>query len=559
MPMTLFARATAQISLCLFLAACTTSEPTPTPAAPTSPPSPAPATSTPLADQQRYPDIIAVEITPEADGTYSFAVTVSSPYDTPERYADAWRILAPDGSVLAVRELLHDHANEQPFTRSLSGVRIPEGVTRVTIEGRDRQYGYGGATITVDVPGRTGTAPDAAPGDGAAPPVGLTYHSPDGNRLVNGSTTLATTPVDVDLEGRPEWLVALPTTTGAFWAVVLEDGRVQAFTTEQGDVRSIAIEPGRVAPGTPPLLYPSDRTPGLMAIPDDASPQSHPVPLSAGRIAYINTDGDLVLQHGDSLERLAVDALPDARILVDERERLLLLAGPSDRYAHAVLGDSLEATRIVLVRTLPRLQVERSIAIEQPRVVEGIAPIWADFNGDNVREIVVTLSDARQGAQIVAYNEQGHMMAAGPPIGSGGRWRHQIAIGPFAPDGASELVAVRTPHLGGVIEFYSWRGNELALIEELPGYTSHVLGSRNLDMAVAADVDGDGRPELVLPTQDRTSLVAIGRHSAGAEMRWSAPVGAPVSSNLVALALPNGVLALGAGRADGVLRLWLPR
>jgi protein-disulfide isomerase len=116
------------------------------------------ATATPattaVADEQRYPDIVDAELTRNDDGTYDIAVTVSSPYDSPERYADAWRVLSPDDRVLAERELLHDHANEQPFTRSLTNVTIPADVTEVTIQGRDLRYGYGGETVTVPVPGR---------------------------------------------------------------------------------------------------------------------------------------------------------------------------------------------------------------------------------------------------------------------------------------------------------------------------------------------------------------------------------------------------------------------
>lgn len=98
-----------------------------------------------------FPDV--VDVTVERDGdTFRFDVTISSPYDTPERYADAWRVVGPDGTVLGVRELLHDHQDEQPFTRSLSGVEIPAGVDTVTIEGRDQVNGWGGATLEVELP-----------------------------------------------------------------------------------------------------------------------------------------------------------------------------------------------------------------------------------------------------------------------------------------------------------------------------------------------------------------------------------------------------------------------
>jgi hypothetical protein len=100
--------------------------------------------------EQRFPDVVAVDLR-RSDDRWQVAATLSSPYDGPDRYADAFRVLAPDGAVLGVRELTHDHANEQPFTRTLE-VDIPDGITEVTVEGRDQQYGWGGGTTTVEVP-----------------------------------------------------------------------------------------------------------------------------------------------------------------------------------------------------------------------------------------------------------------------------------------------------------------------------------------------------------------------------------------------------------------------
>jgi len=100
-----------------------------------------------------FPDVIAVTADQSDDGTWRFDVTLSSPYDTPDRYADAWRILGPDGTEYGVRELAHDHANEQPFTRSLSGVEIPDEVDSVVVEGRDQVNGWGGEVAHASLAG----------------------------------------------------------------------------------------------------------------------------------------------------------------------------------------------------------------------------------------------------------------------------------------------------------------------------------------------------------------------------------------------------------------------
>lgn len=102
---------------------------------------------------QRYPDVIDAELEPQGDA-WRLSATLSSPYDTPERYADAFRARSEDGTELGVRELAHDHANEQPFTRSLTGLNIPNDVARITIEGRDQEYGWGGDTVELEVPSR---------------------------------------------------------------------------------------------------------------------------------------------------------------------------------------------------------------------------------------------------------------------------------------------------------------------------------------------------------------------------------------------------------------------
>ena len=99
-----------------------------------------------------YPDVVAVELRPTGERTYDVVVTMSSPYDSATRYADGWRVLDPQGNVLGEHTLLHDHADEQPFTRTQRSLHVPPGVAEVTVEGRDQVSGFGGATVTVVLP-----------------------------------------------------------------------------------------------------------------------------------------------------------------------------------------------------------------------------------------------------------------------------------------------------------------------------------------------------------------------------------------------------------------------
>lgn len=103
---------------------------------------------------QKYPDVVDVQVHVRSDRRFDFDATIASPYDTPERYADAFRVLSTGGVQFGERTLFHDHASEQPFTRDLYGVAIPDGIHTVVIQARDKKYGYGGRTLHITLPGR---------------------------------------------------------------------------------------------------------------------------------------------------------------------------------------------------------------------------------------------------------------------------------------------------------------------------------------------------------------------------------------------------------------------
>ena len=364
---------------------------------------------------------------------------------------------------------------------------------------------------------------------------------------------------EIPLNGSAQWVVAVPVPGGSVWVAVLTDGRVQAFEAGDG-IEARSIDPQSLPPGAPPLLLTDDAGRVALAAVGDpgASPYTSPVLLnSSGRLAYVDLDGDLVVTDGNTDLRLSVDALPDARILVDDDERVLLLTRPTRRYGHGVLGDAVEAAGITLVTTRMDPAVVQHIAVPAPAVVEGLAPIWADFTGDGEREIIVTLSDETQGARVVVFDEAGGQIAAGAAIGAGYRWRHQLAAAPFGPSGELEIADVLTPHIGGPVEFMHRLGADLHIGARVYGYTSHQIGSRNLDTAVAGDLDGDGQMELLLPDQTFTELGAVRRTAGGANVAWSLPVGGQMQTNLAAVTLDDGRIALGCGHGQ-TLQLWLP-
>lgn len=94
-------------------------------------------------------DVVAARAVETAPGVWRIDATVAHADEGWEHYADGFEVLAPDGTVLGVRTLYHPHVDEQPFTRSLQGLEIPDGIDRVRVRAHDSVHGDGGAEIDI--------------------------------------------------------------------------------------------------------------------------------------------------------------------------------------------------------------------------------------------------------------------------------------------------------------------------------------------------------------------------------------------------------------------------
>lgn len=91
----------------------------------------------------------------EGEGRWRISVTLRHQDVNRFHFADAWRIVAKDGTVIATRRMAHPHVEEQPFTRSLSGVKIPAGTRYVYVEAHDSEHGWSPDRLEVELD-RTG-------------------------------------------------------------------------------------------------------------------------------------------------------------------------------------------------------------------------------------------------------------------------------------------------------------------------------------------------------------------------------------------------------------------
>lgn len=95
-------------------------------------------------------DIIKVNASCKGE-TCRFAATVKHADTGWKHYANNFEILSLDRKILATRILHHPHVNEQPFTRSIGGVKIPLSIKKVIVRAHDSVHKYGGKEIIIEL------------------------------------------------------------------------------------------------------------------------------------------------------------------------------------------------------------------------------------------------------------------------------------------------------------------------------------------------------------------------------------------------------------------------
>lgn len=96
-------------------------------------------------------DVVDVKVSQAEDKTWHFDVTLKHDDEGWDHYANQWVVTDLDNKILATRTLYHPHVHEQPFTRNLQGVKIPNETTRIKIIARDSVHQRTGKVIEFDL------------------------------------------------------------------------------------------------------------------------------------------------------------------------------------------------------------------------------------------------------------------------------------------------------------------------------------------------------------------------------------------------------------------------
>ncbi|PIW28932.1 MAG: hypothetical protein COW30_06280 [Rhodospirillales bacterium CG15_BIG_FIL_POST_REV_8_21_14_020_66_15] len=202
--------------------------------------------------------------------------------------------------------------------------------------------------------------------------------------------------------------------------------------------------------------------------------------------------------------------MPDEVVVAGTRNiRAAWYRRPTERYGHGVLGDAIEAGGLALRLQGGSLEI---LDLTTQAVFEDRAPRIVDIDGDGVDEILAVKTYTKAGAAlaVIETSDRGLRQAAeSEPIGQPYRWLNPVGVGDFDGDGRREVAAVVTPHLGGTLTLYEWRGERLAAEHAAPGFSNHEIGSREQGLSDVADMDGDGIPDLIVPDAARRNLRVV--------------------------------------------------
>ncbi len=182
-------------------------------------------------------------------------------------------------------------------------------------------------------------------------------------------------------------------------------------------------------------------------------------------------------------------------------------AGPTQRYAHAVLGDGVEHETLVI--TLATGDIRR-FTLPVTSVFEDTHPRIVDLDADGSPEVIVVESDQSSGARLVIYDASGFVTAT-PYIGTRLRWLAPLGAADIDGDGYVEIAYVDRPHLAKTLRIWRYQNRQLSEIASLGGVTNHRIGERDIAGGIR---QCNGFPEMILARADWAELQAI-RYSDG--------------------------------------------
>ncbi len=183
---------------------------------------------------------------------------------------------------------------------------------------------------------------------------------------------------------------------------------------------------------------------------------------------------------------------------------------PTTRYAHGVLGDTVEWGALVMrLDTCPECALLRTreyrIDLPESRVFEDLEPRVLDLDRDGDNEVLVIESHKHKGARVAVYDENG-LLAYGPYRMRRFRWLAIIGAADFDNDGQIEVAYIDRPHLVKKLKLLRFQPGMMPFVAEAPGFTNHKIGEDFISGGLRTCA---GRLEMIVADAGWTQIMAV--------------------------------------------------
>ncbi len=182
---------------------------------------------------------------------------------------------------------------------------------------------------------------------------------------------------------------------------------------------------------------------------------------------------------------------------------------PVSRYGHFAVGRPHEYAAVTATTATGMTLTLRLPADE---VFEDVAPRIVKLGTNAAEELLVVISNRKTGSRLALVgHHEGRLMisAQSEPIGTPMRWLNPVGTANLddSADGNTQIAAVLTPHIGGILKVYRREGEKLVEIASLGGFSNHTYGSAEQGLSLAANLNG--MPQLAVPDMSRRVLRLI--------------------------------------------------